>query len=132
MPESDGNPMAESDNFFLPLCDKFFWGRVIIDLGTIIVPNTVRQLKFLKMRVRQVIWSMSLSGIHTCRHGIFSHLGNFENDLRIDKHSRNKNLFLITVGSTGFLGFSFGFGLSWFSSLGVSVEFSLFLTFSSF
>ena len=47
MPESDGNPMAESDKFFLPLCDKFFWGRVIIDLGTIIVPNTVRQLKFM-------------------------------------------------------------------------------------
>ena len=43
-----------------------FWGRVIIDLGTIIVPNTVRQLKFLKTMVRQVIWSMSLSGIHTC------------------------------------------------------------------
>ena len=40
MPESDGNPMAESD--------------------------TVRQLKFLKTRVRQVIWSMSLSGIHIC------------------------------------------------------------------
>ena len=67
MPESDGNPMAESDKFFLPLCDKFFWGRVIIDLGTIIVPNTVRQLKFLKTRVRQVIWAVSLSGIHTCR-----------------------------------------------------------------
>ena len=66
MPESDGNPMAESDKFFLPLCDKFFWGRVIIDLGTIIVPNTVRQIKFLKTRVRQVVWSMSLSGIHTC------------------------------------------------------------------
>ena len=31
MPESDGNPMAESAKFFLPLCDKFFWGRVIID-----------------------------------------------------------------------------------------------------
>ena len=56
MPESDGNPMAESD--------KFFWGRVIIDLGTIIVPNTVQQFKFFKTRVRQVTWSMSLSGIH--------------------------------------------------------------------
>ena len=44
MPESDGNPMAESDKFFLPLCDKFFWGRVIIDKDTITVPNTVRQL----------------------------------------------------------------------------------------
>ena len=44
---------------FLPLCDKFFLGRVIIDLGTIIMPNTVRQLKFLKTGLRQVVWSMS-------------------------------------------------------------------------
>ena len=72
MPESDGNPMAESDKFFLPLCDKFFLGRVIIDLGTIIVPNTVRQVKFLKTRVRQVIWSGSLSGILTCRGFLFA------------------------------------------------------------
>ena len=66
MPESDGNPMAESDKFFFALVRQVLWGRVIIDSGTIIVPNTVRQIKFLKTRVRQVRWSMSLPSTHTC------------------------------------------------------------------
>ena len=56
MPESDGKPMAESDKFLFCLCSRerqVFLDRVLIDLGTIIVPSTVRQLKFLKAHYLQ-------------------------------------------------------------------------------
>ena len=53
MPESDGNPMTESD--------KFLWDRVRIDLGTTKMFENISLYG-----VRQVIWSLSLSGTHLC------------------------------------------------------------------